>query len=67
VKANHIKADQLADILTKSLGRAKFQEMRARIGLIHINSKTTHKAYGGRIERTSTHECVLKLLELFSY
>ena len=25
--------DQLADILTKSLGRMKFEEMRSRIGL----------------------------------
>jgi hypothetical protein len=28
--------DQLGDILTKSLGRVKFQELRARIGLIDI-------------------------------
>ena len=34
IKANHIATtDQLADILTKSLGKAKFQEMRRRIGL----------------------------------
>jgi len=34
IKTNHIPtADQLADILTKSLGKAKFQEMRERIGL----------------------------------
>jgi hypothetical protein len=26
--------DQLGDILTKALGRVKFQEMRARIGMI---------------------------------
>ena len=33
IKANYIATtDQLADILTKSLGKAKFQEMR-RIGL----------------------------------
>ena len=33
IKANHIATnDQLADILTKSLGKAKFQEMRRRIG-----------------------------------
>jgi hypothetical protein len=32
IKVNHIATtDQLADILTKSLGKAKFQEMR-RIG-----------------------------------
>jgi hypothetical protein len=28
--------DQLANILTKALGRVKFQELRARIGMIHI-------------------------------
>jgi hypothetical protein len=27
-------ADQLADILTKSLGQVKFQELRARIGKV---------------------------------
>ena len=37
IKANHIATtDQLADILTKSLGKAKFQEMRRRIGLKQI-------------------------------
>jgi hypothetical protein len=37
-------ADQLADILTKSLGRTKFEEMRRRIGLkevFKINSSKT--------------------------
>jgi hypothetical protein len=29
-------ADQLADILTKALGRVKFQELRARIGMVQI-------------------------------
>jgi hypothetical protein len=28
--------DQLAGILTKALGRVKFQELRARIGMIQI-------------------------------
>ncbi|XP_066343968.1 uncharacterized protein [Miscanthus floridulus] len=33
IKASHIATtDQLADILTKSLGKSKFQEMRERIG-----------------------------------
>jgi hypothetical protein len=37
IKANYIATtDQLADILTKSLGKAKFQEMRRRIGLKQI-------------------------------
>jgi len=46
IKAEHIPTtDQLADILTKSLGKAKFDEMRGRIGLQQINPKA-HKAKG---------------------
>ena len=45
IKANYIATtDQLADILTKSLGKSKFQEMRQRIGLRQITSTTQHKA-----------------------
>jgi len=41
IKAYHFAtSDQLADILTKSLGKTKFQEMRQRIGLRQIISKT---------------------------
>jgi hypothetical protein len=29
--------DQLADILTKALGRVKFQELRVRIGMVQIS------------------------------
>jgi hypothetical protein len=37
VSATYINTvDQLADILTKALGRVKFQEQRARIGMIQI-------------------------------
>ena len=37
IKADHIATtDQLADILTKSLGKTKFQEMRKKIGLKQI-------------------------------
>jgi len=37
IKADHIPTtDQLADILTKSLGRSRFLEMRKRIGLEQI-------------------------------
>jgi hypothetical protein len=44
VNASHISTeDQLADILTKSLGRVKFHELRAQIGLVHNTSRTTHK------------------------
>jgi hypothetical protein len=47
IKADHISTtDQLADILTKSLGRAKFEEMRGRIGLRQITPKAGHKAKG---------------------
>ena len=46
IKAEHISTtDQLADILTKSLGKAKFEEMRGRIGLQQINPKA-HEAKG---------------------
>jgi hypothetical protein len=35
VSATYINTvDQLADILTKALGRVKFQELRARIGMV---------------------------------
>jgi hypothetical protein len=37
--------DQLTDILTKSLGKTKFEEMRGRIGLKQIIPKV-HKAKG---------------------
>ena len=44
VKASHINTvDQLADILTKSLGRVRFHELRTQIGLIHIKSEAAHK------------------------
>jgi hypothetical protein len=39
IKASHIATtDQLADILTKSVGNSKFQEMRERIGLQQFTS-----------------------------
>jgi hypothetical protein len=38
VNATYINTvDQLADILTKALGRVKFQELRARIGMVQIS------------------------------
>jgi hypothetical protein len=47
IKAKNIPTtDQVADILTKSLSKAKFEEMRERIGLKHITSKAEHKAKG---------------------
>jgi hypothetical protein len=37
VRATYINTvDQLADILTKALERVKFQELRARIGMVQI-------------------------------
>jgi hypothetical protein len=49
VKASHISTeDQLADILTKSLGRVKFHELRAQIGLAH--NTTAHTRLRGRID-----------------
>ena len=45
IKATHIATtDQLADILTKSLGKSKFQEIRERIRLQQITSGARHKA-----------------------
>jgi hypothetical protein len=38
VSATYINTvDQLTDILTKALGRVKFQELRARIGMVQID------------------------------
>jgi hypothetical protein len=38
VSATYINTvDQLADILTKALGRVKFQELRATIGMVQID------------------------------
>lgn len=40
VEVQHVRTeDQLADILTKSLGRIKFQEMRGKIGVLDINKE----------------------------
>jgi hypothetical protein len=37
VSATYINTvDQLADILMKALGRVKFQELRARIGVVQV-------------------------------
>ena len=35
--------DQLADLLTKSLGRIKFLELCSRIGMVQLSHKMTHK------------------------
>jgi hypothetical protein len=35
--------DQLADLLTKPLGRIKFLELCSRIGMIQLSHKTMHK------------------------
>ncbi|KAK8458134.1 hypothetical protein SEVIR_3G313845v4 [Setaria viridis] len=41
VRANYINTkDQLADLLTKSLGRIKFQELCSRIGMVQLPLKT---------------------------
>jgi len=40
IKAEHISTgDQLADILTKALGKTKFEELRGRIVLEAISAK----------------------------
>jgi hypothetical protein len=35
--------DQLADLLTKPLGRIKFLDLCSRIGMVQLSHKTTHK------------------------
>jgi hypothetical protein len=35
--------DQLADLLTKPLGRIKFLELYSRIGMVQLSHKATHK------------------------
>ena len=43
IKASYINTQgQLADLLTQSLGRVKFQELRARIGMVQIPEKAPH-------------------------
>jgi len=40
IEVQHVRTeDQRADILTKSLGRIKFQEMRGKIGVLDINKE----------------------------
>jgi len=47
IKAGYINTqDQLANLLTKSLGWVMFQELRARIGMVQIPQKAPHKTYG---------------------
>ena len=44
IKASYINTkDQLADLLTKPLGRIKFLELCSRIGMVLPSSKTAHK------------------------
>jgi F0F1-type ATP synthase assembly protein I len=38
--------DQLADLLTKPLGRIRFLELCSKTGMAQISHKTTHKTYG---------------------
>jgi hypothetical protein len=44
IKARYINTkDQLADLLTKPLGRIKFLELCSRSGMAQLSHKTTHK------------------------
>jgi hypothetical protein len=44
IKAGYINTkDQLADLLTKPLGRIRFLELYSKIGMVQISHKTTHK------------------------
>ena len=39
--------DQLADLLTKALGRVRFKELRARTGMVQIKLKANTQDLGG--------------------
>ena len=44
IKVSYINTkDQLADLLTKPLGRIKFLELCSRTGMVQLSHKTTHK------------------------
>jgi hypothetical protein len=44
IKARYINTkDQLADLLTKPLGRIKFLELCSRSEMVELSHKTTHK------------------------
>ena len=44
IKASYINTkDQLANLLTKSLGRIKLFELCSRTGMVQPSHKTTHK------------------------
>ena len=44
IKAGYINTkDQLADLLTKPLGRIKFLEFSSKTGMVQISHKTSHK------------------------
>ena len=44
IKARYINTkDQLADLLTKPLGRIKFLELRSRTGMVQLSHRPTHK------------------------
>jgi hypothetical protein len=44
IKAGYINTnDQLADLLTKPLGRIRFLELCSKTGMIQISHKTTYK------------------------
>ena len=44
INASYINnKDQLADLLTKPLGRIKFLELCSRTGMVQFSHKTTHK------------------------
>jgi hypothetical protein len=44
IKAGYINTkDQLVDLLTKPLGRIRFQELYSKSGMVQISHKTSHK------------------------
>jgi hypothetical protein len=59
VSATYINTvDQLVDILTKALDRVKFQELRARIGMVQISRDRDQ----GEIDRDNPHPDIVDRL-----
>jgi hypothetical protein len=47
IKVGYINTkDQLADLLTKPLGRIRFLEICSKTGMVQISHKMTHKTWG---------------------
>jgi hypothetical protein len=53
IKVSYINTkDQLADLLTKPLGRIKFLELCSRTGMVQSPPKTTHRLRGRMMDKS---------------